>query len=134
MRNRRFLLLAATLVALNISLWVVPQGLALQRVVVASLFGKNLMRADVTELNGAETRIARGVVVSKVASGVLTISEADSKVEGVPVSSATKVTVPGVAKPVKLNAIKPGWHVLATWPISGGVPGPADSIVVEKRK
>ena len=133
MRNRRFLLLAATLVALNVSLWVVPQGLALQRVVVASLFGKNLMRADVTELNGAETRIARGAVVGKVTSGVLTITEADSKVEGIPVSAATKVTVLA-GKPVKLNGIKAGWHVLATWPISGGVAGPADSVVIEKRK
>jgi hypothetical protein len=134
MRSRRFLLLAAVLVALNVSLWIVPQGLALQRLVVASLFGKNMMRFDVTENSGVEWRGARGVVVSKVASGVLTITEADSKVEGVPVSSATKVTVPAGSKPVKLNGIRPGWRVLATWPISGGVAGPAVSVMVEKRK
>ena len=134
MRSRRFLLLAATLVALNISLWVVPQGLALQRVVVAALFGKNMMRADVTQLSGSEWRIARGVVVSKPSLGLLTISEADSKVEGVPVSSATKVTVPAGSRPVKLGGIKPGWHVLATWPITDGVAGPAASVAIEKRK
>ena len=48
MRNRRFLLLAATLVTLNTALWLVPQGFALPRVAVATLFGKNMMRADVT--------------------------------------------------------------------------------------
>jgi hypothetical protein len=135
MRSRRFLLLAAILVTLNVSLWIVPQGLALQRVVVASLFGKNMMRADVTQLNGAEWRLARGVVVSNNSKlGVLTISEADSKVEAVPVSSATKVNVPAGTKAVKLNGIKPGWHVLATWPITDGVAGPADSVLIEKRK
>jgi hypothetical protein len=129
MRNRRFLLLAATLVALNVSLWIVPQGLALQRVVVASLFGKTMIRADVTENGGAEWRIARGTVISK-APGVITLSEADSKVEDVPVSSATRIIVPAGSKPVKLSGIKPGWRILATWPYPSGT---ADSIVVEKR-
>jgi hypothetical protein len=133
MRNRRFLLLAATLVALNVSLWIVPQGLALQRVVVASLFGKNLMRADVTEQNGSETRLARGIVVSNKL-GVLTVQEADTKTESISVSSSTKVTVPVGTKAVKVGGIKPGWRVLATWPISGGVAGTADSVAVEKRK
>ena len=133
MRNRRFLLLAAILVTLNVSLWIVPQGLALQRAVVASLFGKNLMRADVTEQNGSETRLARGIVVSNSA-GVLTIREADTKTESIAVSSSTKVTVPIGTKAVKIGGIKPGWRVLAQWPISGGVPGTADSVAVEKRK
>ena len=73
-------------------------------IVIASLFGKNMVRADVTENSGAEWRIARGVVVSK-AAGEITISEADSKVEEIPVSSATRVNVPAGTKPVKLNGI-----------------------------
>src|SRR5579863_6887822 len=108
MPNRRFLLLAATLVVLNTALWLAPQGLALQRVVVSSLFGKNMMRADVTELNGAEWRLDRGVVVSNKL-GVLTVSEADTRIQAIAVSSATKVT--GTTKPTGINAVKPGWHV-----------------------
>ncbi len=137
MRSRRFLLLAAVLVALNTALWLVPQGLALQQVVVSSLFGKNMVRADVTELQGCSTtcvewRLARGVVVSN-ALGVLTLREADGKVEAISVSSSTKVTQPSSsnAKPVKINGVKPGWHVLVSWPAPSGT---ADSVVIEKRK
>ena len=129
MRQRRFTLLAALLVALNIGLWVVPQGLALQRVVVATLFGKNLMRADVTELSGAEWRIARGVVTNNNTTlNLLTIQEADSKVEAITTSSSTKVNAG--SKSVALSKIKPGWHVLVTWPAPSGT---ADQIVIEKR-
>ncbi len=133
MRQRRFTLLAALLVALNIGLWVVPQGLALQRVVVATLFGKNLMRADVTELSGAEWRIARGVVTSNNTTlQVLTIQEADSKTDAITTSSSTKVNTGG-GKTIALSKIKPGWHVLVTAPSPNGVWGTADQIVVEKR-
>jgi hypothetical protein len=135
MRDRRFVLLAAVLVTLNVALWLAPQGLALQRVVVASLFGKNMVRFDVTDLQGCPTacvewRGARGVVVSNKL-GVLTLSEADTKVESINVSSSTKVTGLGTAtKPVKINGVKPGWHVVVTWPAPNGT---ADSVVIEKR-
>jgi hypothetical protein len=129
MRRRRFTVLAALLVTLNLGLWVVPQGLALQRVVVATLFGKNLVRADVTENNGNEWRIARGVVVSNNnALQLLTIQESDSKVEAISTSSSTKVT--GGSKPLTINKIKPGWHVLVTWLAPDGA---ADQVVVEKK-
>jgi hypothetical protein len=127
MRSRRFLLLSTVLVTLNVGLWVVPQGLALQQVVVAKLFGKSMARADVTESNGAEWRIARGVVTTNTGAQ-LTVQEADTKVETIAVSSATKVTAGGVG--LKLKAVKPGWHVLVTWPAPNGT---ADVIVVEKR-
>ena len=126
MRSRRFLLLAATLVALNTALWLAPQGLALQRV-VSSLFGKNMMRADVTEMNGAEWRLDRGIVVSNKL-GVLTVSEADTRVQPIAVSSSTKVI--GTPKPLGINAVKPGWHVLVTWPAPSG---PATTVLVEKK-
>ena len=132
MRDRRFLLLAAVLVTLNTALWLAPQGLALRQAVAASLFGKNMVRADVTEIQGCpdacvEWRFDRGVVVSN-ASGVLTVSEADSKIQDIAVSSATRVS--GVGKPVKINGVKPGWRVLVQWPARGG---PAQSVVIEKR-
>jgi hypothetical protein len=127
MRNRRFLLLAATLVTLNTALWLVPQGFALPRVAVATLFGKSMMRADVTENSGAEWRIARGVVVTNVL-GTITVREADTKIEAIPTSSSTKVTSAGL--PFKLRNIRPGWRILVTWLAPSG---PADSIVVEKK-
>src|SRR5437016_5309214 len=96
MRNRRFLLLAAVLVTLNTALWLAPQGLALQRVVVSTLFGKNLVRADVVVSRGcpnacAEWHVDRGTVFSNTA-GVLTLHEADGKSQPISVSSLTKVT------------------------------------------
>ena len=127
MRNRRFLLLAAVLVTLNAALWLAPQGFALQQVVVSSLFGKNMVRADVTENNGAEWRIDRGIVVGNV-PGLLTLQEADTKTQPIVVSAATKVTAAGV--PFKLKNIKLGWRVLVVWP---ALSGPASSVVIEKR-
>ena len=132
MRDRRFVLLAAVLVTLNAALWLAPQGLALRQFATSTLFGKNMVRADIVQNTGCptscvEVRLDRGVVVSNVA-GVLTVSEADTKTQAINVSSATKVT--WVGKPVKINGVKPGWHVLVTWPAPSG---PAQSVVIEKR-
>ena len=128
MRNRRFLLLAATLVTLNTALWLVPQGFALPQIAVSTLFGKTMMRADVTENNGAEWRIDRGIVVTNV-PGTLTLQEADTKIVPIAVASGTtKVTAAGM--PFKLKNIKPGWRVLVIYP---GPSGTAVSVVVEKR-
>ena len=136
MRNRRFVVLATFLVALNVALWIVPQGLALQRIVVSALFGPRMMRADVFETTGCpakcvEWRIDRGVVVANQ-GGTLTVREADTKVQPIAVSPAvTKVTVKtGVAPVSGLGAIKTGWHVLVIWPAAGGA---AQSVLVEKR-
>jgi hypothetical protein len=132
MRSRRLLLLAAVLVVLNTALWLAPSGFALQQFTTASLFGKSMMRADVTENSGAEWRLDRGIVLSNVpasAPTLLTIQEADSKVVPITVSSSTKVTTPS-GTVLKLKAVKPGWHVLVTYP---GPSGTAVSVVVEKR-
>jgi hypothetical protein len=133
MRDRRFLLLAATLVTLNAALWLAPQGLALRQTVAAALFGKNLVRADLITNSGCpdacvEIRLDRGIVVSNKA-GVLTLNEADGKQQAINVSSSTKVTVPA-GKPVAVNGIKAGWRVFVTWPALGG---PAQSVAIEKR-
>ena len=137
MRNRRFLLLAAVLVALNTALWIVPQGLALQQVVVSTLFGKNMVRADVVVIRGcpsacAEWHVDRGIVFTN-AAGVLTLHEADGKSQPINVSSSTKVTSAstGFGPPVGVKGIKPGWKVLVTWPAPSG---PADSVVIERRR
>jgi hypothetical protein len=133
MRNRRFTLLAAVLVTLNIALWLVPQGFALQQSGIAALFGKNMVRVDVTVNTGCpascvEWRLDRGVIVSNV-GGVVTVHEADGRDQQIAVAESTKVT--GVGKlPVAVGALKPGWRVLVTWPALGG---PATSVVIEKR-
>jgi len=132
MRNRRFLLLAAVLVTLNTVLWLAPQGLALQRVVVSTLFGKNMVRAEVVVNSGSgfpDWRVDRGIVVTNV-TGQITLQEADGTVQPINTSASTKVTVASGSTPIKLKNIRPGWRVLVTWPSPSG---PADSIVVEKK-
>jgi hypothetical protein len=138
MRSRRFLLLAAVLVTVNAALWLASGALGLSQISPATLFGRNMARVDVTDCSGspttcAEWRLARGTVVSNKL-GVLTLQEADTKTEAINVSSSTKVTVLPGTKAVKINGIKAGWRVLATWPISDGVAGTAVSVAVEKRK
>ena len=127
MRNRRFLLLASVLVALNTTLWLVPQGLALSQTVISTLFGKNMVRAQVLETNGQTWHVDRGIVQSD-APGLLTLKEADTALAPIVVSSSTRVT--GVGKPVGIAGLKPGWRVLVTWPAPSG---PATSVVIEKR-
>jgi hypothetical protein len=129
MRYRRFLLLAATLVALNTTLWLAPGALGLSPSVVSSLFGKAMVRSTVVETSGAQWNLDRGTVVSATPTQ-LTIREADigdgGRVQPIQVSSATAVN--GAAKPVgKLPA---GWHVLVLWPATGG---PAKTVWIEKR-
>jgi hypothetical protein len=133
MRNRRFLLLGAVLVALNTALWLVPQGLALQQVVVSKLFGSRMVRAEVVEVGGADWRVDRGIVTSNVpptstAPGQLTLQEADTTVQQIATSASTRVTAGGY--PFKLRNVKPGWRVLVVWPGSSGA---AVSVVVERR-
>lgn len=128
MRNRRFVLLVAVLVTLNTALILTPQGLALRQVLVATLFGRNMMRADVTMASGVEWRIDRGIVVSNV-PGTLTLHETDGRVQPIAVAATTKVTdIDGTI--VKLSSIKAGWRVLVAWP---ALSGPADSIKIEHR-
>ncbi len=130
MRSRRFLILAAVLVMLNAALWLAPGALALRQVVVSTLFGKNMVRADVVENNGSEWRVDRGVVVSNALSQ-LTLREADGTVQSIATSSSTRVTGPGNGASIKAKNIKPGWRVLVTWPAPSG---PADAVVVEKKR
>jgi hypothetical protein len=131
MRSRRFVLLAVVLVTLNAALWLAPQGLALRQIAAAALFGPKMVRATVLETNGAQWNVDRGIVQSNQ-SGQLTVREADGRTQAIPVApGTTKVNVkPGLAPVAGIGAVKPGWHVLVTWPALGG---PASSVLVEKR-
>ena len=130
MPSRRFVVLAAVLVTLNIALWLASPGLALRKAIVNEFFGPRLVRAEVIEKTavGGSTdwRIARGVVTSANASQ-LTLREADSKVETIPVSGSTRVIRLGRRLP--LSVLAPGWRVLVTWPQPNG---PAQSVDVER--
>ncbi|MDX6481469.1 MAG: hypothetical protein QOG85_1979 [Gaiellaceae bacterium] len=128
MRQRRFLLLTAVLVVLNTALWLAPQGLAFRQLVVSTLFGKNMMRADVTMASGMEWRVDRGTIVTNT-SGILTLHEIDGRVQPITVSSTTRV-YDSTGATFKLSTLKPGWRVLVIWP---ALSGPADSVKIEKR-
>jgi hypothetical protein len=124
MRNRRFLLLAAVLVTLNATLWLVPQGLATTSSLISSLFGKNMVRAQILETSGITYHVDRGIVVANV-TGLLTLQEADGATQPIVTSASTKVIGAG-----KLKSVKTGWHVLVTWPDPNG---PAEVVQVEKK-
>jgi hypothetical protein len=125
MRSRRFLLLAAVLVTLNVVLWLAAPGLALRRAVIQQLFGPKMVRAEVIEKNGSDWRLDRGVIVS-VDGTQLTLREADGRRQQIPLSSTTSVVRLGRHLP--LSVLAPRWHVLVTWPSNG----PAQSVDVER--
>ncbi len=127
MPSRRFVILATVLVLLNAGLWLAPGALALRQVVVATLFGKNMVRADIVENTGQEWRLDRGLVVSATPL-LLTLREADGRVQPITVSTSTVVT--GVGKPVTVAGLGRGWRVLVTWPAPSG---PAVAVKIEKR-
>ena len=99
MRSRRFTALAVVLVALNVFLWLVPQGLALRAALVNQLFGPRLIRAEVVVQNPAgatplDYRIDRGTIASATGSAI-TLLEADGTTQPIPVSTDTRILGPG---------------------------------------
>jgi hypothetical protein len=130
MLSRRFLLLAVTLVSLNLALWFASPGLALRHAIVQQLFGPKMIRLEVVESKpvGGSTdwHVDRGVITS-ISGNMLTLKEADGRNQAIPLSSTTKVkTKLGASLP--LSALSPRWHVVVTWPASGA----AMSVDVER--
>lgn len=125
MYGRRFVLLAAGLVTLNLVLWFASPGLALRRALVQQLFGAKLVRAEVILRGSSDWRLDRGVIVS-VNGSQLTLREADGKVQAIGLSTATRVIYLGRSLP--LSALARRWHVLVTWPNGGA----AQSVDVER--
>jgi hypothetical protein len=113
MARKRFGLLAAVVVALNLFLWLVPAGLAFRQSVIAHLFGPRLVRAEVIDATGggstADIRIDRGVVTAQSASQ-LTLQERDGRVQVIPLSASTQIFGRRNLR---------GWRVLAIWPANG---------------
>jgi hypothetical protein len=125
MFSKRFVFLVGVLVTLNAALWFAGPGLAIRKAVVTELFGPKMVRAVAVENNGDQWNLDRGVI-TQVNSTQLTLREADTKIQTIPLSSATKVIRLGNQLP--LSALAKRWHVLVTWPVTG----PAQSVDVEK--
>jgi hypothetical protein len=93
MKRRRFLFLAATLVALNASFWLASGGLALPKAIVNQFFGNRLVRAEVIlqAPGGAQDwRIDRGLITA-ISAGNVTLSEADGSTQTIPVDPAAHI-------------------------------------------
>jgi hypothetical protein len=130
MPSRRFVLLAAVLVTLNVALWLASPGLALRRALIQQFFGGKLVRAEAVyraPVSGStDWRFDRGVVTAANGSQ-LTLREADGKVQAIPLSSSTRVIRQGHR--LALGTLAPGWRVFVTWPQPNG---PAQSVDVER--
>ena len=132
--TRRFVLLAAILVTLNVVLVFAGPGLALRNAIVSQLFGPKMVRLTVLERNGQEWNIDRGTITQvancTATTGTfceqITLREFDGRIQQIPLSSATEVNRFGKAIPA--TALKTHWHVLVTWQANGS----AESVDVEK--
>jgi hypothetical protein len=93
MSRRRFVLLAATLAALNAFFWLAQGGFALPGALIDRFFGPRLIRAEVV-VGGPRAvndfRIDRGIVVA-TAAGSITLRERDGTVVTIAVTPATRV-------------------------------------------
>jgi hypothetical protein len=90
------MLLAATLVVLNTAFWLAATGLALPRAIVNQFFGNRLVRAEVilqSPSGPQDWLIDRGVITS-IASGTISLREADGRTVVVPVDPAARIQGP----------------------------------------
>jgi hypothetical protein len=109
MSRRRFVLLAALLVSVNVVLWVAQTGFALPRSLLDRFFGPRMVRAEVVLQNAAGTqdfRIDRGRIVS-VSPGSVTLQERDGTVVTIQVGADARV-VPGPS----VSQLRPRLRVL----------------------
>jgi hypothetical protein len=112
MSRRRFVLLAATLAALNTFFWLAQGGFALPGALIDRFFGPRLIRAEVV-VGGPRAvndfRIDRGIIVA-IAAGSITLRERDGTVVTIAVTPATRV-LGGVAV-TDVSQLRPPMRVL----------------------
>jgi hypothetical protein len=129
MTRRRFLLLAATLVALNTFFWLAQSGFALPGALIDRFFGPRLIRAEVI-VGGPnmvnDFRIDRGVIVGTKA-GSITLRERDGTVVTIPVSATTRVL--GRPRITDVSQLRPPMRVLVVRKANA----PATQIQIEGR-
>jgi hypothetical protein len=93
MKSRRFLILAALLVALNSFFWLAGGGLALTRAAINQFFGPRMVRAEVIVQapGGAQDwRIDRGVITA-IGGGSVTLNEADGSTQTIAVDPSARI-------------------------------------------
>ena len=82
MKRRRFVALAAVLVAVNSFFWLAQSGFALPKAIINQFFGGNMVRAEVIVASGGgiqDWRIDRGVI-TLISGTNLTLRERDNTV------------------------------------------------------
>jgi hypothetical protein len=131
MFTKRFAFLVGVLVTLNVALFFATPGLALRKALVNQLFGPKMIRAEVIDWAGPgvtpnDTYVDRGVI-TQVNSTQLTLRERDTKIQVIPLSGATQVIKFGRHLPPSVLGRR--WHVVVTWPATGGA---ALTVDVEK--
>jgi hypothetical protein len=102
-KSRRFLFLAAILVALNSFFWLAGGGMALPKAIIDNFFGNRMVRAEVIVQapGGAQDwRIDRGVVTA-IAGGNVTVQEADGSSQTIAVDPAARIQ--GFARKIRLR-------------------------------
>lgn len=113
MGRKRFGFLAASLVALNLFLWLAPAGIAGRAALLRDLLGPQLVRLEAIVSTGAggteQVNVDRGLVTSQTATD-LTLQEADGRVQDIPISPTTRILG-------RKNL--QGWRVLVEWPPTG---------------
>ena len=93
MTRRRFMILVATVVALNSFFWLAGGGMALTKSVINQFFGNRLVRAEVIVQAPGGTqdwRIDRGLITA-VSGATVTLTEADGTSVSVPVDPAARI-------------------------------------------
>ena len=113
MFSRRFVLLAAVLLALNVTLWFAAPGLALRKAIVTQLFGPSMVRAQVHLKSGQDWNLDRGVI-TKVNSTQLTLREYDGRVTQIPLAADTTKVI-RLGRHLPLSALARRWHVVVLW-------------------
>lgn len=123
-------MLAVALVALNLVLWLAPQGLALRDALVNELFGPRMIRAEVVVRGPAgaplDYRVDRGVITS-VTPTAMVLREEDGTTTPVTLSAATRVT--GRLRIVSIGQLRRNLRVLVFRQANGS----AELIQVEGR-
>ena len=118
--SKRFTILAATLVALNVFLWIVPSGMALRQSIVNQLFGPAMIRAEVVVQSGQsgtqDYRIDRGIVTA-VTPALITLREQDGTVQAIPLATTTRIS--GVGRQGVQGLLRRPTQVLVIRPANG---------------
>jgi hypothetical protein len=129
MTRHRFLLLGATLVALNTFFWLAQGGFALPGALIDRFFGPRLIRAEVI-VGGPnmvnDFRIDRGVITA-TAPGSITLRERDGTVVTIQVTPATRVL--GRPRITDASQLRPPMRVLVVRKANA----PAAQIQIEGR-